>query len=65
MLSTRLSPRPSALCVIHHGEVQHQHVRDDTMIYTTGSRPNDVMMKIQEDVQIVEQWIKSSQLVLI
>ena len=37
---------------------------DDTVIYTTGSRPDDVMMKIQEDIQRVEQWMKSNQLVL-
>ena len=37
---------------------------DDTVIYATGSRPDDVMMKIQEDIQRVEQWMKSNQLVL-
>ena len=37
---------------------------DDTMIYTTGLRPDDVMMKIQEDIQRAEQWMKSNQLVL-
>ena len=33
-------------------------------IYITGSRPDDVMMEIQEDIQRVEQWMKSNQLVL-
>ena len=33
---------------------------DDTVIYTTGSRPDDVVMKIQEDIQRVEQWMKSN-----
>ena len=37
---------------------------DDTVIYTTGSRPDDVIMQIQEDIQRVEQWMKSNQLVL-
>ena len=37
---------------------------DDTVISTTSSRSDDVMMKIQEDVQRVEQWMKGNQLVL-
>ena len=48
------------------GAVQH-HVSmyaDNTAIYTTGSRPDDVMVKIQEDILRVEQWMKSNQLVL-
>ena len=45
-------------------QLRSRKVTDDTVIYTTGSRPDDVMMKIQEDIQRVEQWMKSNQLVL-
>ena len=61
----------TALCVVHQQSLPQSLVRsnismyaDDTVIYTTGSRPDDVMMKIQEDIQRVEQWMKSNQLVL-